>query len=197
MDIISHISNSLALFFDRDKGFKQIAKKSDLGVAIISLFLVYLIAEIFTVAFNGTADNLLIGVLTAVIGSLIGTLFLGFVGYGIVHLLLKMFGGKAQYLDTVKFGLSLGILGGVLQILGSFIPMNLLDNNMVAIPLLGLILAFGIWVLIVSAAVFSKAHKITKTRALLALLIPMIVVLLLVLVVGASVLLLSDSMTGY
>jgi hypothetical protein len=114
------------------------------------------------------------------------------ISYGILHLFLRIFGGKAKFEETIRFGLSISIFPTLIGVLFSFIPQNFIDMqrnnfaipNMIVFGFIG-ILALGviIWNLIVSVFVYSKLHKISKGKALLAMILPLIIILGVILII--------------
>jgi len=101
------------------------------------------------------------------------TILIYFIIVGIMHILARLFGGKAKYIEYFRAESHTAILSwlGILAI----------------IPLLGGIinLFISIWGVVVSVVVLENVHKLTRGKAIIVVLIP-VIVLILLLVIGSA-----------
>jgi len=106
-------------------------------------------------------------VLNLEIITLVSTLIIGIIGYfiiiGITHIVARLFGGKAKYIEYFRAESHAAILGwlGILTI----------------IPFLGAIIniVIGIWGLVVSVMILENVHKLARGKAIIAVLLPIVV----------------------
>lgn len=111
-----------------------------------------------------------------------------FISTGILHLLLKIVGGKAKFLDSFKFYLSIGIASSLVSII-TFLPLSYLSKVTgsagVIFALLSAIIstAIGIWALITHVVVLARVHKISYLRCVVALIVIPIVIFLILLAI--------------
>ena len=94
---------------------------------------------------------------------------LSFVWVGILHILAKLFGGKASFMDLYR---PLGV-GSVLSWL-SFIP------------ILGQII--GLWTIVIEIIVLKEVHKLSTLKSVIIVLLPLIVIFTLFLILAATLL---------
>lgn len=88
-----------------------------------------------------------------------------FIGIGVMHILARLFGGKAKYMEYFRAESHAAILGwlGILAI----------------ISYLGGIITFltSIWGLVVSVVILKNVHKLTRGKAIIVVLLPFLAVL--------------------
>ena len=193
MEIMQYIQNSLNLYFGKlNKGYKYIDKEVNWKQAyliVVSLTIISGIIGIlinFTNTFGENPTNL--EIIGAFIGMIIGV-FLGIllgmvISYGILHLLLRAFGGTAKFEETIKYGLSISIFPIIVGIIVRFIPESLVNinnnpttPNIIIFTTLALItLIIILWNFIVSINVYSKLHKIDKIKTAFAMILPLLIV---------------------
>ena len=105
---------------------------------------------------------------TLVILAPIATIIFYFIGVGIMHVLALLFGGKAKYMEYFRAESYSSILGwlGILTL----------------IPYLGGIVTFlaSIWGIVVSIVILENVHKLSRGKAIIVVLIPVVVLILLV-----------------
>ncbi len=114
---------------------------------------------------------------------LLFTLAAFFVGVGVVHFFLTLLGGQGQFTDTVKVivygaipSLLWAIPAGALQIL--FLN-NILGMILLSIPSLG----FALYALYLEVIGASVLHKLSRGRALLGILLPLMILVGVVLII--------------
>jgi hypothetical protein len=156
---------------------KEAKKKAPLGDAIAIVALAILISSLLGVLAQGMMGSLLASPLEAIASLAIGTVFVTIIVLtmtGIMYLIAKFLGGKGEFKQQFYFyslfGVPTMILGGVLGL----------------IPMIGSILnivlsVYVLWPLTLS---IKQVHKIDTVRAVLAWLIPGIVVVILEMVLG-------------
>ena len=110
----------------------------------------------------GTFDLLLVILAPMVVG-----LIFFFVSVGIIHLLARLFGGKAGYMELFRAQSHVQIL-----------------SWLVIIPFLGNTLNFlvSLWSIVVSVVILENVHKLSRGKAVMVVLIPAIVFMLLVVI---------------
>ena len=91
-----------------------------------------------------------------------------FVSVGIIHLLARLFGGKAGYMELFRAQSHAQILSWL--------------GPLVIISFLGNILNFlvSLWSIVVSVVILENVHKLSRGKAIVVVLIPAIVMLLVV-----------------
>ncbi|MFH2021334.1 MAG: Yip1 family protein [archaeon] len=83
-----------------------------------------------------------------------------FVGVGIIHLLAKLFGGKAKFMELYR-------TNGI-----GYIAMWIAVIPFIGSTLAGLI---GLWYIVVSVVILKAVHKLSTGKAVMVVLIPLIV----------------------
>jgi len=99
--------------------------------------------------------------------TIVSTLIIGIIGYfiviGITHIVARLFGGKAKYIEYFRAESHAAILGwlGILAI----------------IPFIGVIINIivGIWGFVVSVIILENVHKLARGKAIIAVLLPIVV----------------------
>ena len=191
MDIIEYVKSSVMLYFGRDnqnEGYAYIEKNVEWLIAFFIVYVLSAISSLISSVLNPPA-GMSVTVISA-IGGLVGEFFgmaIGvFIGYGILQLMFMLFGGKASFLDTVKFGLSISIFSSLIAIVVSlFLALALANTEgyTMLFVLVPLVLAFIVWTFVVSVQVFSRLHQISALRTVFAMLIPLFIVLAIILIV--------------
>ena len=113
-------------------------------------------------------------VLSLEIATIIFTLMFLIIGYfiivGIMHILARLFGGKAKYIELFRAQSHAAILSwlGILAI----------------IPFLGGVVNFliSVWGIVVNVTILENVHKLTRGKAIIVVLIPVILSILLVVI---------------
>ena len=117
------------------------------------------------------------GVIILPIVTVIGS----FVGVGIMHVLAKLFGGKAKFMEFYRtFGI--GYVGMWISV----------------IPILGPILSgiLGLWYFVVNVMILKAVHKLSTVKAVIVMLIPVIIVTVLAFMLAAVFVALFAGMLG-
>ena len=161
------IKNSLGLYFgNRDKSFEYI-KHVGFGKA----FLYYWLITMFIIGLTYLSNSLVLGLVSVpilfisiILGSLLGLILFAGICLGIFHLLLMMFGGSANYEDTVKFSFSVYILPGIVNTLINILLILTLGMLSTTYSIISIIIGVIFFVLIyyVMVLVQSKLHRISK-----------------------------------
>jgi len=185
MDIVKLIKNSVAPYFGEEKkSFEYIKKK--VKWSEMFLFVVILsVLSYFLENLVNSEEKILIPNYMLYIGVFVGTPMLLFLGYGLNHLFLKLFGGKAIFEDTLKFGNSVSIFPLFITTLLGLIPLSLIDTNTTfgnafEILVYFMIIGVGIWSIVVTIRMYSKLHKISMFRVFMAMILPMFIIMFLV-----------------
>ncbi|MBN2422858.1 YIP1 family protein [Candidatus Woesearchaeota archaeon] len=110
-------------------------------------------------AISGIAASLTAGPV-AWIGGAVGAVIGSFIGIGILHIIAKIFGGKAGFSGFYK-------------------PMGI-GSLLSWVPFLGPVLS--LWNIVVSVVILEEVHKLSRGKAILVVLIPVIIVTIIALV---------------
>lgn len=200
MNTINYIKSSLRLYFDKKvDSYKYIDKK----VSWVEGFFTFLVLSLISYLSSYLVENLY-GFNQFVLGNyLTYIVFFAFmiflpililVSYFILHLIFRMFGGQADFKDTLKFGVSTNIFPSLVFMFLGIVPAFLFEGfmNVVFVGLFLLIsLLLMVWSLLVTARVYSKVHKISFAKSIIALLIPLIAVIVLPLILLVIIMFLS------
>ena len=131
---------------------------------------------------DALANGLLITILAGIAAAL-GTFMLpgiifipityligSFIGFGILHLIAKAFGGKSNFKKFFAVGLHTSILGWVM-----------------IVPFLGMFLGFiaKIWGIIAMYFVIKNVHELSSGKSILVLLIPILISIIIAAIVAA------------
>ena len=186
MDIVGRVKECWLLI--KEEQFDGLTKDTGFSDSLIYLFalsaLSLLLSTIVSLAQNlanpasglGMGALLVASAITFVIGLPIALVF-SYVGFGVMHVLLKIFGGKATFLQTVQ----VYIYGGT--------PMRLFGW----IPCIGLIGALIALVNIVLG--LKRVHNISLLKTVLVVIgVPLLIVLILV---GIAVLFMGSLLGAY
>jgi len=104
--------------------------------------------------------------------TIVSTLIIGIIGYfiviGIMHIVARLFGGKAKFIEYFRTESHAAVLGwlGILSI----------------IPFLGGIINIivGIWGFVISVMILENVHKLTRGKAIIVVLLPVVVMIFLI-----------------
>lgn len=127
--------------------------------------LILIIGSILTVTMVSTTGTFKLSFI--ILAPVLSVIFF-FVGAGITHLLARLFGGQAKYIEYTRAASHSTILGwsgvlGIIPFLGGFI------NFLVSI-----------WGIVVSVVILENVHKLTRKNAIIVVLLPVAVIILLV-----------------
>ena len=118
---------------------------------------------ILIIVIGGILSQILSIEILTLIYTLIFLIIIYFIVVGITHILYRLFGGKARYIEYFRAESHSAILGwlGILTI----------------IPLLGGIISIlsSIWGIVVSVVILENVHKLPRRKAIVVILIPVIV----------------------
>lgn len=193
MDLVRFYTDAIKLYFQRDEGYKSLEKKTDwkeafLGAYIVTVFL-YMVSSVLITAELGV--SWIWGIVGSLVVAFIGLVISSTIGVGIIFLLLKVFGGKAEFTDTLKFALSLSILPSIASILLSVIDPAFYGGAeaYTGLSIIFSLLSFAvaIWAFVVAVLVYSRLHTLSVGRTVLALLIPVIIVLVIIFIIALIV----------
>ncbi len=108
------------------------------------------------------------GIIMMPIAYLIGT----FIGIGIIHLLAKLFGGKAKFSEFYRTS-----------------SHSYVVNWIAVIPILGPMIAgiLGIWNLVVTVFALKNVHKLSTGKSVVVVLIPVVIVIIIAAVAAAAI----------
>ncbi|MBD3164610.1 hypothetical protein GF323_05380 [Candidatus Woesearchaeota archaeon] len=183
MDFQSSLKKAIEIVKLNEKAISEVSKDTEawkMGLLILAIggLLSGIANYIFSSAVSSVLPGMMQGIarsasaasiISAPIGSIIGA----FIGVGIVFLFVKIFSGKAGYMQLfapVAFGSILGWLS-ILNI----------------IPVVGWLINFaaGIWSIVVLIIIVRKVNAFTTGKAVLAVLLPMIIVGIILAVLAA------------
>lgn len=148
MDFVNSIKQAIEIVKLNGKAAKNVSKDKNatlIGILIIAI------------------GSVLSNVLILEIVNIISTLIIGVIGYfiivGIMHIIARLFGGQAKYLEYFRAQSHASILSwlGILAV----------------IPTAGYIINFfiSIWSLIVSVVILESVHKLTRGKAIVVVLL--------------------------
>ena len=195
MCILETIKNSFLLYVNCDKAYKSIEKINWVLPfwILIGINLLGSVIAFFSNLFFGFNGGEAITYLFIFLGILIFFPILYFIAYGIYYTVLKLIGGKGNFLDTVKFGASLGIPPTLVGIFFNFISEKSFEGGdfstlqilvLVLVTILSLALfILIIWSIIISILVYAKLHKISTLRSFFAFVINVFIWVILALIV--------------
>ncbi len=194
MNIIEYLKQSVAPYFgEYDESHKYISKKVS-WKEVFLLFVVFsIVGTIIGEVINPNPsyplfinDPLL--VFSIILGITIMMPITVLFSVSIQHLFLKLMGGKAKFIETLKFSNSISFFPLIVFTVIGLIPYLLIDNEMISsiigIFILIVALIFMIWTLIVSAKMFSKVHKISFKKAIIAMILPILILFFFLLIIG-------------
>lgn len=117
------------------------------------------------------------GIIMMPIAYLIGT----FIGIGIIHLLAKLFGGKAKFSEFYRTSSHAYVV-----------------NWIAIIPILGPMVSgiAGLWNLVVTVFVLKNVHKLTTGKAVVVVLIPVVIAIIIGVVAAAAIIAMFAGVLG-
>ncbi len=117
------------------------------------------------------------GIIVTPIFTLIGS----FIGVGILHILAKIFGGRADFMEFYRaFGIGyVGMWISVIPIIG---------------PMLSGLL--GLWYLAVNVVILKSVHKLSTAKAIIVIAIPLIIMFVLFIFLAATMVALLAGVMG-
>lgn len=191
MDIVKFFKNSINLYFEKKyDSYNYIHKK----ISWWEVFLTFLILGVFSAMISFIFDPAIkedfsmaispLIMLVVFVIVLILMAFMTFFSYGILHLILKLFGAKGSFKDTFKFGMSISIFPSlvfiVLGILPLFFQNNIILTTVFSVIMFFIAIVFFIWTLIISGKIYSKVHDIALWKAIVAMLVPFVFFVILI-----------------
>jgi len=121
----------------------------------------------------GASNLAILTIILTLIFTPIYAVLVYFIAVGVMHILARLFGGQAKYIEYFRAESHTAILSwlGILAI----------------IPFLGGIinLFVSIWGIVVSVVVLENVHKLTRGKAIIVVLIP-VILLILLLIIGSA-----------
>lgn len=190
MDIIEYVTKSFGLYFGNKESYNYIDKNINWQIAFfisvgfsffLSLFSLF-IENSYTTNPNFIIENLITLCLNVFI--LLPILIFGI--YGLFFLILKLFGGKADFFNTLKFGISISLFTTLLIAIFDMIPsrfFSLETNYTLDLISVIIILAIAIWMFVVSVKVYSRLHELSEGRTAIALLVPLLIMFVVALII--------------
>lgn len=159
MNFIKAIKDAWQIAKFDEHAIKRVAHEKD---ALLNGLVITIIAGIAT----ALGTFMLPGVIFMPIGYLIGS----FIGFGILHILAKLFGGKSNFRKFFAVGLHTSLLAWIM-----------------IVPFAGMFLGTiaKIWGIVAMYFVIKNVHELSPKRSLLVLLIPIIVAFVIALIVAA------------
>ena len=192
--VVEFFKNAAKLYIADNNAFNHIKKKVSWYVPFLILWVLTAITQGLSFGAQSLDSTIPKADLMLSLGIIIGTIILYpvLIGItsGIVFLLLKLVGGKAEFIETLKFYTSIGCVSSLLMVI-IYIPLILLQvgingiGNVIITLLTALIsTVIGIWALITYIITLAKVHKISYLRAVLALIvIPLAILLVLIILI--------------
>lgn len=192
MDLALYFKEACRVYVNPKKAYKYLEKNASPWVAFLTIYILSMVSAFISEILYPTTSQNLGFVLTVILGLIIGLIGIGIyilIGYGIVHLTFKFFKGKAEFVDTIRLGLTVSIVPSLVAILGAFVPPNL-ENLVLFLVYLLISIGISIWAFVINVLVQSRLHKVSIVKSVIALLMPLILTLLVLVLVGIVVLIL-------
>ena len=170
MDLQIYFKNVLGMLKLDSKAFKYVDKKVSWKDALILITLLSIIEGVLVIGAYG-------------FGSIIGTPLVIFLFGGLLFLFLKLFGGKGDYLGTIKFISSIGMVSVLFSVIMIVIQrtFSLPVDDLLTSELLPFIV--GVWVFVTLIYAQSYLHKISKLRTFFAMFLPLTILFLFMILV--------------
>ena len=149
-------------------------------------FLVSLIAIFIEYTYTTNPNFLIENFISLIIATFILLPVTIFLMYGVIYLILKLFGGKADYFNTVKFGVSVSMFTTLLIGLFNMVPSRFFStelNYTLDLIYVIIILAMIIWTFVVFVKVYSRLHELSEGRTAVVLLIPVLIMFVIALII--------------
>lgn len=201
MDFLEYIKKTLALYTGKvDEAYNYVESNVSWQVAFLIAWgfsvisgIVGMIYSITSLAYPGMGNTATFGLSVPIIvgsyilGMLIITPILFFLGPAVLHLLFKIFGGQAAYIDTLKHWLAASIFIIILntgiiliQLAFSFVPVLNMATSIIG-QLLSIIVL--IWSTVILTLLFARVHKISYLKSFLGLIIPLLLIFVLSIII--------------
>jgi hypothetical protein len=197
MDIVEYLSKTTNMYFGKVKeGYNYVNKNVKTWESITFYYLIVLISMLVStltdVTIYQTIDtNIAILILIIIILSMVLYGLGILIGYGLIHLFLKLFGGTGTYQETIKFAISASIFSAIIGTIVSAIT-NLLmasTTNIVLTVTFTIILSLisigiGIWTIIIVTKTLSLTHNLATLKTFLAIIMPALILLGIAFIIG-------------
>lgn len=157
MDFIDYVKQAVEIVKLNGKAAVDVSKDKNatlMGILIIAIGAI--LSQVFDLE------------MLTIMPVLILTIIIYFIMVGIMHMLARLFGGQAKYMEYFRAESHAAILSWLVILL--------------IIPFLAGIVNFlvSIWGIVVSVVILENVHKLTRGKAIMVVLIPIIVLVLLV-----------------
>ena len=157
MDFIDYVKQAVEIVKLNGKAAVNVSKDKNatlMGILIIAIGAI--LSQVFDLE------------MLTIMPVLIFTIIIYFIMVGIMHMLARLFGGQAKYMEYFRAESHAAILSWLVILL--------------IIPFLAGIVNFlvSIWGIVVSVVILENVHKLTRGKAVMVVLIPIIVLVLLV-----------------
>ena len=190
MDVIEYVNKSFGLYFGDKESYSYIDKNTTwqnaFFVSVGFSFLVSLIAIFIEYTYTTNPNFLIENFISLIIATFILLPVTIFLMYGVIYLILKLFGGKADYFNTVKFGVSVSMFTTLLIGLFNMVPSRFFStelNYTLDLIYVIIILAMIIWTFVVFVKVYSRLHELSEGRTAVVLLIPVLIMFVIALII--------------
>lgn len=184
MRIIEYIKESIAPYFGEFKKSEKYINKKVNYKEVLLLFLSFSVIGTILSEFINPDDMFklynhnIFTIIISILMIILFTIILLFLSVSIQHLFLKLVGGKAKFTQTLKFSNSISIFPlivfSILGLIPTFLIKDKLVSTIISSLILFLIIIFIIWSFVISVILFSKIHKISITKSLIALILPIV-----------------------
>ncbi len=190
MDVIEYVNKSFGLYFGDKESYSYIDKnttwQSAFFVSVGFSFLVSLIAIFVEYTYTTNPNFLIENFISLLIATLILLPITIFVMYGLIYFILKLFGGKADYFNTLRFGVSISMFTTLLIGLFNMIPSRFFNtelNYTLDLIYVVIVLVIVIWAYVVHIRVYSRLHDLSEGKTAIALLIPLLIMFVIALII--------------
>ena len=190
MDVIEYVNKSFGLYFGDKESYSYIDKNTTwqnaFFVSVGFSFFVSLIAIFVEYTYTTNPNFLIENFISLLIATAILLPITIFIMYGLIYFILKLFGGKADYFNTLRFGVSISMFTTLLIGLFNMIPSRFFStelNYTLDLIYVVIILAMVIWTYVVFVKVYSRLHELSEGRTAVALLIPLLIMFVLALII--------------
>ncbi len=192
--IIEFMENASKLFLFDKKALKNIEKNVSWKTAYFSLLIISSISFMISFSMSLLQEGVITSFSTIFIflGALFSIVFSAvsiFISSGLVHLLLKIVGGKAKYLDTLKIYASVATISSALSLIVVLLSFGIPSSETLMVAIVSFIIAMistsiALWALIASIISLARLHNIPYIKSIIALIvIPLLFIIIIVILI--------------
>lgn len=200
--IVEFIKNASKLYIFDKKALSNLEKSVSWKTPYFTLLILSSISLMgsLTITFLQEGISLPYSPIFILMGALLSIIFTAlsiFISSGIIFLLLKLVGGKAKFLDTLKIYASIGTISTTLSFIIIILNLGIPVTQSLIIAIISFITAMlstsiALWALITNVVSLARLHKIPYIKSVIALII---IPLLFVIILAILIVLIALSMS--